>query len=80
MSTFGPDAEQYFKECIQKYDDCYWEDGVQVGSFARYDLIIDYQHTGQNDKAEALCQEIKRDYPAALDHGGQLLADVINKP
>jgi beta-lactamase regulating signal transducer with metallopeptidase domain len=80
MSTFGPDAEQYFKECIQKYDDCYWEDGVQVGSFARYDLIIDYQHTGQNDKAEALGQEIKRDYPAALDHGGQLLADVINKP
>lgn len=78
-STEFPDAEQYFKECIPKYDDCYWEDGVQVGPFARFNLAWHYKHAGQNDKAEALYKEIKDNYPDSIDHTGQLLVDVINK-
>jgi beta-lactamase regulating signal transducer with metallopeptidase domain len=79
LTTFGPEAEQYFNECIQKYDNCYWGDGVQVGPFARFDLALDYKNTGQTDKAEALYQEIRDHYSDSLDHRGQLLVDVISK-
>jgi tetratricopeptide (TPR) repeat protein len=75
----GAECEPYYKECIQKYDDCYWGDGVQVGPFARFGLAQYYKNTGQADKAEALYTEIKENYPDALDHSGQLLADLINK-
>jgi outer membrane murein-binding lipoprotein Lpp len=80
MSEFtSPETEQCYKECIQKYDDCYWGDGVQVGPFARFGLANYYKNTGQNDKAEALYTEIKDDYPDSIDHSGQLLVDCINK-
>ena len=80
MSEFtNPETEQYYKECIQKYDDCYWGDGVQVGPFARFNLAFVYKNSGQNDKAEALYTEIKDNYPDSIDHEGQLLVDVIKK-
>ena len=80
MSEFtSPETEQYYKECIQKYDDCYWGDGVQVGPFARFSLAFYYKNSGQNDKAEALYTEIKDNYPDSIDHEGQLLVDVIKK-
>jgi hypothetical protein len=75
----SPETEQYYKECIQKYDDCYWGDGVQVGPFAKFNLAICYKHTGQDAEAEALSKEIKDSYPDSIDHEGQLLADVIKK-
>jgi beta-lactamase regulating signal transducer with metallopeptidase domain len=75
----NPATEQYYKECIQKYDDCYWDDGVQVGPFTRFGLAWCYKNNGQNDKAEALYTEIKDHYPDSIDHGGQLLVDLINK-
>jgi TolA-binding protein len=74
----SPETEQYYKECIQKYDDCYWGNGVQVGPFARFNLAHCYKNAGQNDKAEALYKEIKDNYPDSIDHAGQLLVDVIN--
>jgi hypothetical protein len=77
--TSGPECEPYLKECIQKYDDCYWGDGVQVGPLARYFLANYYKGAGQNDKAEALYKEIKDNYPDSIDHSGQPLVDVINK-
>jgi TolA-binding protein len=76
----SPETEQYYKECIQRYDDCYWVDGVQVGPFARFNLAYCYKHTGQDDKAQALYKEIRDNYPDSIDHGGQLLVDCINKP
>jgi beta-lactamase regulating signal transducer with metallopeptidase domain len=75
----SPEAEQCYQECIQKYDDCYWGDGVQVGPFARFGLANYYKNTEQNDKAEALYTEIKDNYPDSIDHSGQLLVDCINK-
>jgi type VI protein secretion system component VasK len=75
----SPETEQYYKECIQKYDDCYWGDGVQVGPFARFGLANYYKNTEQNNKAEALYTEIKDNYPDSIDHSGQLLVDGINK-
>jgi len=78
-SITSPEVEQYYKQCIQKYDDCYWGDGVQVGPFARFCLANYYKNAGQGDKAEALYKELKDNYADALDHNGQLLVDCINK-
>lgn len=77
--TEGAEAGEYFKEAIQKYDDCYWGDGVQVGALARFTLASYYKNTGQNDKAAALFTEVRNNYPDAIDHSGQLLLDRINK-
>lgn len=73
----GTEAEPYYQECIEKYGDCYWEDGVQVGPFARYNLASYYKKAGQNEKAEALYAKIKNNYPDSIDHGGRLLVDVL---
>ncbi len=77
QSTTGPEAESYFTDCIQKYDDCYYGDGVRVGAYARFLLAENYQSKGEREKAEALYKEIKDNYSDAIDHNGQLLINII---
>ena len=77
QGTDGPDAEKYFQACIQKFNGCFYGDGVQVGVLARFFLATYYHNNGLQDKAAALFQEIKDKYPDAVDHGGQLLVDQI---
>ena len=77
VNTTGPESEKYLKDCIQKYDDCYYGDGVQVGAFARFYLADYYSKTGENEKAEALRKEIKDHYSDSIDHHGQLLINLI---
>jgi beta-lactamase regulating signal transducer with metallopeptidase domain len=77
QTTTGPESEKYFKDCIEKYNDCYFGDGVQVGAFARFWLATYYSKTGENEKAEALRKEIKDNYSDAIDHYGQFLINLI---
>jgi hypothetical protein len=77
QTTTGPESEKYFKDCIEKYNDCYFGDGVQVGAFARFWLANYYSKTGENEKAEALRKEIKDNYSDAIDHYGQFLINLI---
>jgi beta-lactamase regulating signal transducer with metallopeptidase domain len=77
VNTTGPESEKYLKDCIQKYDDCYYGDGVQIGAFARFYLADYYSKTGENEKAEALRKEIKDNYSDSIDHHGQLLINLI---
>jgi tetratricopeptide (TPR) repeat protein len=77
QTTTGPESEKYFKDCIEKYNDCYYGDGVQVGALARFWLANYYNHTGENEKAEALYKEIKNNCSDALDHNGQFLTNRI---
>ncbi len=67
----------YLKQCIEKHNDCFYGDGVQVGAYARFLLADDYSKKGESEKAAALYKEIKTDYPDAIDHGGKLLVDSI---
>jgi tRNA A-37 threonylcarbamoyl transferase component Bud32 len=76
--SHGDDRAQYLQDCTSKYDGCFYGDGVQVGAFARFLLIQDYQSQGAPDKAEALINEIKAKYPDAIDHSGRLLLDSLN--
>ena len=77
QGTTGVESEKYLKDCIQKYNDCYYADGVQVGAYARFWLADYYSKTGENEKAEALYKEIKDNYSDAIDHNGQFLINLI---
>ncbi len=70
------ERERYFKEAINRYGDCFYGDGVQVGAFARFGLAEHYRTTGKNAEASALLKEIASDYPDAVNHQGKpLLAE-----
>lgn len=71
----GEERARYLQDCIEKYNDCFYGDGVQVGAYARFLLIQDYRRSGESQKAEALSTELKTKYADAVDHSGNLLAD-----
>lgn len=78
MST-GEDKEKYLRRAIQDFDDCWYGDGVQVGSYARFLLATYYQQTGKAAEAAALFGEIQKSYPEAIDHNGKPLVNAIPK-
>ncbi len=73
----GDERAGYLQDCIDKYTDCFYGDGVQVGAYARFLLAEDYRSAGEKEKAAALFNEIKANYAEAIDHGGKLLVDRI---
>jgi hypothetical protein len=77
QKTEGVERARYLQDCIEKFNDCFYGDGVQVGAYARFLLAGDYMSKGEQDKAAALYTELKASYPDALDHSGNLLADGI---
>jgi hypothetical protein len=73
----GDARANYLKQCIEKFNDCYYGDGVQVGAYARLLLAEDYGRNGEQYKAAAVYKEIQAQYADAIDHGGKLLVDSI---
>jgi|SRR5208282_434320 len=73
----GDERARYLQDCIEKFNDCFYGDGVQVGAYARFLLAGEYMSKGQEEKAAALYSELKTRYPEAVDHGGNLLVDSI---
>jgi hypothetical protein len=69
----GEEREKLFKDAIEKYGDCYYLNGVQVGPYARFQLANYYDQTNQPDRAHEQREAIKKDTPDAVDHGGMLL-------
>jgi tetratricopeptide (TPR) repeat protein len=76
MST-GREREDYLKTAVEKYSDCWYGDGVQVGAFARCELAFYYHEIGQVEQASSLFNELVEKYPDAIDHNGCLLVDKI---
>jgi hypothetical protein len=74
----GDERARYLKECVEKYNDCFYGDGVQVGACARFLLAADYRNAGDDKKAATLYSKIKANYAEAIDHGGSLLVDNIS--
>ena len=75
----GEEKEKYPKKAIDEFSDCWYGDGVQVGAYARFYLANYYQDSGKKTEAAALFNEIRKNYPDAVDHKGRLLADLIPK-
>lgn len=77
QNSKGEARTRYLQQCIEKHDNCFYGDGVQVGPYARLMLAEDYQAKGDTKKAAELYREIQTKYPEAVDHNGKLLVDVI---
>jgi len=75
----GEAKEKYLKMAIEKFSDCYYFDGVQVGAYARFYLANYYQQTGKKDEAAKLFKEIREKYPDAIDHRGNPLSGQLPK-
>jgi hypothetical protein len=78
QNSQGEERTKYLQDCIEKYNDCFYGDGVQVGVYARFLLAGDHRSKGDEKKAEALYNEIRTRYANAVDHSGKLLVDSIN--
>jgi hypothetical protein len=63
----------YLKQAIEKYGDCYYSNGVQVGAYARLYLAMRHKRDGKDKESAKLFEEIRTRYPDAVDHTGQLL-------
>ncbi len=75
----GEEKEKYLKQAIKDFSDCYYGSGVQVGAYARLYLAHYYRKIGKKDEALALFEEIRKDYPDAINHNGRLLKDILPK-
>jgi predicted Zn-dependent protease len=64
----------YLKRAIADHSDCFYGDGVQVGAFARLLLAQVYLKNNAPEKAQPLLDEIRKNYPDAIDHDGRPLA------
>ena len=76
MST-GDDQIEYLRRAIDDFSDCFYGDGAQVGGFARYVLLHRYQQDGENEKAQKLIDEIRTNYPDAIDHRGNRITSLL---
>jgi hypothetical protein len=77
--TDGQQKEMNLQTAIDKHSDCMYGDGVQVGAYARYLLAQYYKQKGNNERAEALLDEMKKEYPLAIDHRGRALIEPEQK-
>jgi hypothetical protein len=73
----GDERAQYLQDGMEKYNDCFYGDGVQVGAYAWFLLAKDYKNQGDTSKVKALFDEIKAKYVGAIDHQGNLLVDIL---
>ena len=73
----GEERAKRLQDCIEKFNDCLYGDGVQVGVYARFLLAEDYRTKGDEKKAAELYNEIKAKYAGAIDHSGNLLIESI---
>ena len=78
MST-GAEREKYLTLAIKDFGDCYYGNGVQVGAYARFWLGHHYKDAGKGKEAKALFDEIRKDYPDAVDHKGRRLTELLPK-
>jgi TolA-binding protein len=69
----GDHRERLLKDAAEKYGDCFYGNGVQVGAYARFLLALYYKDKGEADKAKELFDEIRAKYPDAVDHRGNAL-------
>ena len=75
----GEEKEQYLKLAIKDFGDCFYGSGVQVGAYARLHLGYYYKEKGMAKEAQALFDEIRKNYPEAVNHKGKRLVDILPK-
>jgi hypothetical protein len=72
----GKDRVDYLTRAVEKFSDCYYLNGCQVGGYGRYVLALTLWESGEKDKALTLLGELKTKYKDAIDHKGQPMGDL----
>jgi TolA-binding protein len=73
----GTEKERLLKDCMKRFDACYYLDGTQVGPLATLQLAFYYCQAGKDDDARKLFKQVRDEYPDAVGHDGELLTDKI---
>jgi hypothetical protein len=73
----GEEKVKYLTMAYEKFADCYYGNGVQVGPYARFLLGVYHREMNKPELAEKQLSEILRSSPDAVDHGGRSLKKVI---
>ncbi|MCB1237644.1 MAG: hypothetical protein KDM91_21445 [Verrucomicrobiae bacterium] len=73
----GEDRGKYLTEAVEKFSDCFYLDGCQVGGYARYILGIEAWTAGKKDEANRLFDEIRKDYAEAIMHNGTPVVEAL---
>jgi len=76
----GAEKEKVLKQVIADYNDCCFSDGALTGALARYNLALYYLAAGKKAEADALFQDLRQNYPEAVDHRNNLLRDLMPQP
>ena len=77
--TTGEEKEKYLQMAMKDFNDCYYGSGVQVGAYARLYLAYYYKELGKEKESKALFDEIRNNYPDAVNHKGKLLINMLPK-
>lgn len=75
----GAEREAYLRRVVQRFSDCYYGNGCQVGGYARYLLAAYLVETGEDEEAADVIEEIRKDYDTATSHKGTLIVDYLEK-
>lgn len=75
LST-GKERIDYLTRAVEKFSDCYYFDGCQVGGYGRLVLALALWESGQKDQARTLFGELKTTYKDAIDHQGRPMSEV----
>jgi hypothetical protein len=75
--TEGEESINYLTAAMEHHGDCWYGDGVQVGAYARHYLAARFRQQGDDASADALLDEIRNEFPDAVDHKGNLLRNVL---
>jgi biopolymer transport protein ExbD len=76
QASEGAERLEYLTRAVEKFSDCYYFDGCQVGGYGRYVLALTLWEKGEKDKARALFAELKTIYKDATDHRGRPMSEV----
>jgi hypothetical protein len=66
----------YLTRAVEKFSDCYYFNGCQVGGYGRYVLALTLWEKGEKDKARALIADLKTTYKDATDHRGRPITEL----
>lgn len=75
LST-GKERIDYLKRAVEKFSDCYYLDGCQVGGYGRYVLALTLWESGEKDQARVLLGQLKTTYKDAIDHQGRPMGPI----
>jgi TolA-binding protein len=72
----GQERIDYLTRAVEKFSDCYYLNGCQVGGYGRFVLALTLWESGEKAKAKELLKELKTKYKNAIDHKGRPMAEI----